>query len=323
MKLLKTNLLKVISITCLLFIIFSSYTFAQNDDKELQIECILIGQTDIWDIGQACKISLNRVEKWVQDIEKSTGIPANITRIEGKNYNKTFIQNYLNNLTFERPENTIVIFYGTGHGFNYDENVLKYPVFAVHPTRKEFEKEEFEQFRLSLQKDIHDPLLRKGARFVTTLGELCNGLEKLPVPDIYRPMKPCANSYRDLFLETEGDIIAASSKRGQLSYTSGLKGGVFLGEFLRSFYASVDDCNEKPDWGSILDNTQVLTKDINGQEPIYDVGYIGSPAKILSTNDNPTKKKRIKNNKDRLKFPKKEKFDGNEIVAPKIIYIEN
>ncbi|MEL6867704.1 MAG: hypothetical protein AAFP19_24985, partial [Bacteroidota bacterium] len=222
--------------------------------ENLRIECIMIGQTDIWDIGKACDVSMNHCEKWIREIESATGIPANITRIEGEDYNRNFVGNFLENFQLDDPENTIVIFYGTGHGFNYQDNVLKYPVFGVHPDRKKFSNTEFDRFALSLQKDVHEPLLETGARLVLTIGELCNELIDKNTPGQYRPNQPnldirsmnplddnprsriaCPENYEELFLETRGDIIAASSERGQLSYTSGLAGGVFFGKFLESF----------------------------------------------------------------------------------------
>lgn len=298
-----------------------NFTWGQSDN--LKIEFISVGQTKIWDIGKACEVSLNRSEQWVQEISKVTGIPVNITRIDGDDYNISNIRAYLEQLTFDDPDNTIAIFYGTGHGFNYQENVLKYPVFAVHPDRKQLTASEFGEFGLSLQKDVHDKLLSTGARFVCTIGELCNGLEDLAVPDLYRPMNGCTENYNELFKDIRGDIIAASSRRGQLSYTSALTGGVFFGEFLRSFSDAVDNCDAPADWGTILDNAQRNTTDANGQEPIYDVGYIGTPPTLIPDDQLAQEPKKAKQKKQqRLSYPKKEKFDGAEVKAPKIIYID-
>ena len=70
-------------------------------------------------------------------------------------------------------------------------------------------------------------------------------------------MNACSkDNYLELFQDVRGDIIAASSRRGQLSYTSGLTGGVFWGEFLNAFDQSVSNCQSTPDWGSILDDAQ-------------------------------------------------------------------
>lgn len=293
----------------------------------LRIECIMIGQTDIYDIGRACEVSMNKCEDWIKDIESATGIPANITRIEGVDYNKANIQNFLSSFSLDDPENTILIFYGTGHGFNYQSNVLKYPVFGVHPTRKQFTGNQFNEFAVSLQKDIHEPLLATGPKFLLTIGELCNELvDDLEVPQEYRnvilPMSPCNGNYEELFSQTQGDIIAASSQRGQLSFTSGLTGGVFFGEFLDAFETAANDCNRTPDWGRILDNAQTNTEAANGQIPIYDVGYIDSPVELISDADLPAPKA-AKSKKERRKMKRQEKFKGEDIIAPTIIYIEN
>ena len=173
--------------TFLLFGILFIFNFqlGHAQAKKLKIEYIGVGQTKIWDIGSACRVSLNQGEDWIKDVSAATKIPVNITRIDEEDYNIDFIRSYLQDLKFKDPDNTIVIFYGTGHGFNYEENVMKYPVFAVHPDRKQLSAAEFDAFRLSLQKDVHEVLLNKGARFVFTVGELCNGIEK---PSRTRPL---------------------------------------------------------------------------------------------------------------------------------------
>ena len=295
-------------------LISAQWGYAQKN--KLRIEYIGIGQTQIWDIGSACRVSLNQGEEWVKEISKATGIPVNITRIDEENYTVENVKSLLQNLEFKNPDNTIVIFYGTGHGFNYSEDVMKYPIFAVHPDRKQLKKSEFEAYGLSLQKDVHDVLLGKGARFVMSIGELCNGIEEVNVPARFRPMSGCNENYLELFEEVRGDIIVASSRRGQLSYTSGLTGGVFWGEFLRAFDQSVDNCQQKADWGTILRTAQDNTIAANGQEPIYDVGYIGSPVEMITE----TAPKQKKAKRQRLQFPKKERFEGGEIKAPRIIY---
>ena len=304
-------------LTGILAICTISLAFAQK--QKLRIEYIGIGQTQIWDIGAACRVSLNQGEQWAKEISGATGIPLNITRIDGEDYNIENIRSYIQNLEFKDPDNTIVIFYGTGHGFNYQENVLKYPIFAVHPDRKQLRKDEFEAFGLSLQKDIHDVLLGTGVRFVMSIGELCNGIENVDVPARYRAMNGCNENYLELFQEVRGDIIVASSRRGQLSYTSGLTGGVFWGEFLRAFDQNVDNCQNKADWGSILREAQANTAAANGQEPVYDVGYIGSPVTLLPDNRS-TEPRSAKAKKQRLQFSKKERFDGKQVKAPRIIY---
>ena len=300
----------------------TSATTVFGQDEELRIECIMIGQTGIFDIGKACEVSMDRCEEWIKEIGKATGIPVNITRIDDKDYNKNFISSYLDNLKYDVPENTIIVFYGTGHGFNYRENVLKYPVFAVDPNRKQLTKSEFNSLKLSLQSDIHSKLLSTGARFVLTIGELCNGLEDLPVPEEYRVMSGCTENYAELFREIRGDIIAASSERGKLSYTSSLTGGVFFGAFIRAFHESVDDCSSTPNWGSILASAQRNTNAINKQAPIYDVGYIDSAPEIIAE-DSP-KKRTSTRTKSRLNFAKSERFKGGEkITAPRITYSKN
>ncbi len=309
-----------------LLFLFAPALNAQTKPKDMQIVAIGVGQTKIFDIGKACEISLNHFEKWIEEVSDVTKIKADVTRIEGMDYNKDNVQAYINQLELDDPDNTILVFYGTGHGFNYNENVLKYPVFAMHPTSKEFTRSGFNQFRMSLEKDIHEVLLSKGARFTITLGELCNGLEELPIPESYRAMNACTENFLELFADVRGDIIGASSQRGQLSYTSGLTGGIFFNQFLQSFNDAVDDCSETPDWGSILNDSRARTRDINGQVPIYDVGYIGTPAKLIPDNEEPLaqnhRKKRKGKKESALQFPKKELFDGTEIKYPTIKYVE-
>ncbi len=312
------------------FVLFYSLysTPIQAQNSNLKIECIMIGQTDVFDIGRACEVSMDRCEDWIKDIESATGIPTTITRIEGADYNKTNVEDFLSSYRLDDPENTILIFYGTGHGFNYQSNTLKYPVFGVHPTRKQFTGSEFNTFALSLQKDIHDPLLAMGPKFLLTIGELCNEIvDNLKIPEKYvpeiLPMSACDANYDELFTQTSGDIIAASSQRGQLSFTSGLTGGVFFGAFLEAFEEVANDCDRTPNWGTIFNKAQDDTEAINGQIPIYDAGYVDSAVDLVEDWDPPRQKVGKKAKKDRLNFKRKEKFSGDEIIAPTIIYIEN
>ncbi|MEL6866583.1 MAG: hypothetical protein AAFP19_19310, partial [Bacteroidota bacterium] len=94
---------------------------------------------------------------------------------------------------------------------------------------------------------------------------------------------------------------------------------------LESFDDAVSNCDETPDWTMVLNDAQETTEEFNGQTPIYDLGYIDSPVEMVSDNEVEEEEKPRKTRKERKRerFSTKQKFDGEEIAAPTIIYIEN
>ena len=134
-----------------------------------KIHAILAGSTNVSDIGEGCKVSLNKMEEALKYIEMQTGLETEITKITGNNFTKENLLRAVNNLN-PKP-NDVVFFFSTSHGFNYSDIPSQYAFISAHPTKNEMTRNELVTFGLSLEQEVYLPLRAKGARLTITLAE--------------------------------------------------------------------------------------------------------------------------------------------------------
>lgn len=315
-------------ISILLFILSIFIQTGKSQDAT-NIVAILCGQTSVFDIGSGCQTNLDKVSDMVEDIGNVLDIDVNIITVSGRDYTKDNILSQLNGLELDNPESTIVIFYGTGHGFNYQNEASQFAFLGAHPSRRQLSASEFHEFGLSLELEIHGILMRKNPRLLITLGEACNNVIALDAPQTllsegleWIPMSPNSDRferYRELFLDMQGDVISTSSRYGEYSWidTTATGGGVWTNQFLMAFNDAVSS-SESANWEDIFDTAQASTREATTgmkipQNPVYDMNWVGTPMEL---DENPQK-----TSKPKGKTPKV-KLEDSGYIAPKVKIIQ-
>ena len=272
------------SLLILLGILVSFNLGAQNSMK---IYAILCGQTEVFDIGKGCEVSVSKMTDFLEVVSHETEIPVEYVYCVGEDYNKENILAQLDRINLENPDSSIVFFYATSHGFNYRDTPTRFAFLGAHPRRKNLTAREFNEFGMSLELDVHRRMLAKGARLTITLGEACNNVIDMNVPDRYQAMnlnRP--HRLRELFRESIGDIISTSSKIEQFSWTDSKDGGIWTNQFLRAF-DEVTSGSELAEWEEIFDRARGYTVAVAEeeaqvtQEPDDYIDIISTPMQLV------------------------------------------
>ncbi|MCH2081900.1 MAG: caspase family protein [Saprospiraceae bacterium] len=253
----------------------------------MKIYAVLCGQTDVFDIGKGCEVSVSKMTDFLEVVSHETEIPVEYVYLTGENYSKDNILSTLDQLDLENPDSSIIFFYATSHGFNYKDTPTRFAFLGAHPNRKNLTAREFNEFGMSLELDVHRRLMSKSARLTITIGEACNNVIDMDVPDRYQAMnlnRP--HRLRELFRESIGDIISTSSKLDQFSWTDSKDGGIWTNQFLRSF-DEITSSSEYAEWQEIFDRARNYTVGVAEaeaqvtQEPDDYIDIISTPMQLI------------------------------------------
>ncbi len=180
--------------------------------------------------------------------------------------NRKNLENVLNDL--QCSPNDVVFFYYSGHGGRSTQDKSDYPQMCLG------EKYESNFYPLETVADI---IKEKNPRLSIIMADCCNSISSGISPKVNissgssRLSKGSTDVYKDLFNRKKGRVIISSSKKGE---TSGVypnpKGGAFTVSFLSCLQYLVDG-TIAGGWPELLDLTQMLTKEIKGHSPIYEI----------------------------------------------------
>ncbi len=228
------------------------------------IHAILVGNTTDPNIGYGDKLDLDLIRGLLQDASRITGAPLKMKIFDDK-IPRSQVMDTVKNLT--PGSNDTVVFFYTGHGYRMRSFKEKWPAMALDGDRGG-------SAGLDL-KWAYDVLKKKNPRFLLVMADACNSVLPEGSVDTYLSVSAGgenAASYRKLFLEHKGGILASSSVPGQYSY-SGTSGSQFTVQFISSIKSELALPN--PTWKAVMTKA---TRSIMGgqQQPQYAMdGAIG------------------------------------------------
>ncbi len=194
-------------------------------------------------------------------ISHYTGLPIKEISLIGHELTPPAVLNALKFLDVEHDD--VVLFYFSGHGF-------RTPSKEDDPWPNLFFSQTWEGIDYGKVIDI---LSDKYPRLLITVADCCNNImEEHVAPPIFigkvdRTRKEIKEqAYRELFMETEGRVLVASSQIGEFSWSVS-KGALFTSAFLESLKKeSEKGCSN---WKTILDRSSRKVKFY--QNPYYQV----------------------------------------------------
>ena len=142
----------------------------------------------------------------------------------------------------------MILFYYSGHGYNDPASTSRFPTMALDGRDYALE-------------DVYNLLRRKQARLTLTIGDLCNSIPRTRAGTAVREALPFKSSYffdydklYRLFIDSEGDLISTSSRKGEWSYCTTnpdgtLGNGYFTDSFIKSLIKETSKVsNETGNW---------------------------------------------------------------------------
>lgn len=302
-------------ITILLMALTASITMCGQT-----FHAIIFANTHNRGIGESVEVDLKRMSLEMTTIAKSIGYPLKKHFYYGptESFNHVNLEKVLTNLSCG-PDDVVFFFY-SGHGGRAVNEKTDFPEMCLFVNDENLNsKSQFYPLY-----DVFTRIKKKNPRLTIVMGDLCNS----PMKGFYRNdnnaskgatilSKGTCNVYQNLFLNTRGGLIAASSEP---EYPSGCyvfqdngkwydAGGFLTHSFLCVLQYFVGH-NEDVSWTSLMDNTIGLTQelsktDLEGnpqrpQTPIYkseiepvhtsttNTEIVAAPQPPLSSNDSET-----------------------------------
>ena len=164
-------------------------------------------------------------------LAKDLGIPLIATPIIGRAFNKKGVEQVLAKL--KPAPIDIVIFYYSGHGFRYANDISKYPRISMRTSSTQ----QLQQNNLSIEA-IHQQVVKKGAKVSIVLSDCCNEDIGAPVPvgrELLRTRRGgvsattlnMANCNALFFPAQPVSILTSSAEVNQLATGNPVMGGFF------------------------------------------------------------------------------------------------
>lgn len=228
------------------------------------VHLLLVGDTLDVAIGSDVVQDLEAISNQIkQALSYSPQISLKTILLAGKDLTGDKVSNALKNLSVN--PNDAVIFYYSGHGYNYEKKFKKSEFPSMHMLSND----------LALE-DIHNYLVEtKQPRFSLVMGDLCNTtIRRRPKAEtglLLRAGKRPKINQEDidrLFLYAKGHLLSTSSSYDQYSFSINNR-GAFSQSFFDVFNDTIMGMNGDPDWKVILkksyENAYNLTKNIENK----------------------------------------------------------
>jgi len=241
---------KLLTCFCIQFLLWGNFANGQT------LHTIMYITDEMTDpIYSSCQKDKKLMTEEIKKIEKLTGLEA---KFYSTNFTKQNLQSVISRMSVK--EDDVIMFYYSGHGYNRGNS--EFPCMN-------FRESSFNSTHVSLY-ETHQRLKQKGARFLLTIGDLCNNIAKSKYGTLLTGRERSIG-YTKLFMQYKGDIIITSSEKSQYSFTAPNGGG---SHFTLAFLDALHSCINNGDyyWSLILKKakTKTVARNINQlQVPYY------------------------------------------------------
>lgn len=219
---------------------------APEINTESKLHLVFVADTQDPRIGLSVENDMNDIANLFRKATKEIGMKFQATKIYGNSFDLNTVNAKLNSL--KPASNDVIIFYYSGHGFNDTRSYNRFPEMALDGP----------DLGLSA---VHQKLKSKNARLTLTIGDLCNSLPQSRRRTESQTEIPFKSGFlfdsdklTQLLLQTKGDLISTSSKKGQWSYTMyDDSNGHFTSAFIDAFTKEVSKVsNANGSWTALL-----------------------------------------------------------------------
>lgn len=241
------------------------------------LRLIVVADTQDEEVGVTCEKDKNRTIKNYRELAGFMQIGFKETVIAGTDFGKKNVLEAINALK-PSPQD-IVVFYYTGHGFNYNNKPYQYPLLAL----RQASFDPLNENSLAME-DIYAALKAKGARLTLVMSDCCNSDPSAiapTMPDIARtrstgPVWDINNCRQLFFPEKPTAILLTAASKGELAAGNVSFGGFFSYNFKASMDRFLSQFNAmgRVSWEAIAEEAkkQTIAKANNTDCDIPNVG---------------------------------------------------
>jgi len=233
-------------------------------EEKRSVFVITVAATDDPEIGKTTTTDLQNAEQVF--FAAFYPFKFHYTKITGTNFTKNAVNKAIAQL--KPGPKDVVIFYYSGHGFRYNEDVSSYPRMALVANANQSP----DAANLALE-DVYNRILKRGALVTIVLADCCN--EKYgaappkgpsPLPQGGVPPPPPSldlNNFRPLFMPAKRiRVIACAAEKDQLAGGNEGLGGFFThfftDELSKSVFGPAGD--GEASWARMLNNVKEYTR---------------------------------------------------------------
>ncbi|MDX1937237.1 MAG: caspase family protein, partial [Flavihumibacter sp.] len=231
--------------------------------QKAKMHLLIVANTEDADIGVTCELDKKNTLKLFKELcsPEMLNIGLETTVIDGDNFGKQKVDAALAALN-PAPQD-IVIFYYSGHGFNWNKETRQFPYLDL---RDKMSQQLTAAYTMNVE-DIYSQLLKKGARMNLVLSDCCNadpsqntvlvsgGASQRTTSLGWVPQK-C----RDLFMsEKPVNLLMTAASKGELSAGTRENGGIFTYMFRETLGKFMGPYETVTSWAAIVDNAAKRT----------------------------------------------------------------
>ena len=229
---------------------------------------IVVANTEVSDIGQACKVDLANVKSEFKGVAKALNMTYDEQLVSGEKYGKQELSDVVRKMSV--GTNDVILFVYTGHGFRFADQKDQYPNMDLSATSYDDITKNYVAVS-----DVYRELSQKGARLCLVFSDCCNSEISLnrPVLASNSLYSRSNNSYdkdklKSLFVDSKGSLVATAAKPGEYSWC-GTNGGFFLMSLLESMRNQISVISTvTPSWNTLVSDaiSSALKKSTSGSE---------------------------------------------------------
>ncbi len=229
--------------------------------KQTKLFLVVVANTEDLTIGKTCVIDKDATYKVFSQVAEFLGIQFVPTVIDGNTFSKANVDKAIAAI---RPSPTdIVVFYYSGHGFNYEKEGYQYPYMDLRD--KSFQMFGG-QYTLNIE-SVYQKIKAKGARMNLIISDCCNNDPSQTtnissegastrISSIGWDMENC----RNLFMNPQKiSILMTAAAKGELSAGNPNDGGIFTFNFRQSLEKFLKPFSTTATWKELADAARKQT----------------------------------------------------------------
>lgn len=214
--------------------------------RSQEFHFILLADTSDADIRTAVKVNIVRIEHQLGDIAASINLEFIVKKTVASTLSFEQANDLVRGVSFS--EEDIVFFYYSGHGTSHGGSY--WPRFLIDDPEK---KAGLTYFNAILKK--------KSPRLLISMADCCNvGPRFIPKSPIKQQGFQASTGHeglKALFLESKGNLICSSSKKGDYAYYQDEIGGFYTVAFCQSLFQVRQE--KKVTWNGLMEEVNKIT----------------------------------------------------------------
>jgi hypothetical protein len=235
--------LLLLLVYCTLYIVLGGIPHSQAQT----LHAVILADTRDQSIGSSCERDMADMSARLDTVARRIGYKYNLTVRAGEQFGPKGLAELLDGITC--GPNDVLFFYYTGHGFSTAARQSDFPLLYLRTDSTDLAA-------------LHQRLVARKPRLCISLGDCCNNVltdmrKLLPTPIRAKGLdtKLDDDMLRKLFVDTKGDVLVATAKRGERAASTPSYGSFYTYSWLNALRAAEVN-NSNVTWASLLTDSE-------------------------------------------------------------------